>query len=212
MLNQETIKSLINYSLAGCEHSEHHITRFAMYKCLAGKWAKHAGANKSCLSISNSAHLGRILGLSDALYDEVSYPSGNILNLSSYRNYDFCVSDQVLEHVEGNPFEAFQQSVDALKPGGLVCHTTCFINPIHGVPKDFWRFTPDALSLLAQSCNCEEIETSSWGNREAWDFIELGYRFAKLPKHPSHPLTQLALRNEPEWPIVTWVLAKKRSH
>jgi hypothetical protein len=37
-----------------------------------------------------------------------------------------------------------------LRPGGLVCHTTWFIDPTHAAPKDLWRFTPDALRLLAE--------------------------------------------------------------
>jgi hypothetical protein len=209
-LDIETIKELVDHSIRNGGASKHHITRLAMYKALSGKWKDLDHKTKRCLAISKSSSLGRLLGLSEVAYQEANYPEVNVLDLSSFKDFDFCVSDQVFEHIEGNPFAAFQQTVNVLKTGGLLCHTTCLINPIHGVPKDFWRFTPDALKLLATESGCDLVEVGSWGNREAWGLVELGFRFRKLPVDEEHPLHKLAMRNEPKWPIVTWVLARKR--
>lgn len=66
-----------------------------------------------------------------------------------------------------------------VRPGAFVVHTTCFINPIHGAPNDYWRFTPHALRLLF-------ADAATW--------------------HPPH---RAAIRNDPEWPIVTWIVARK---
>ena len=130
-----------------------------MYNALKNKFLEKDSANKNVLAISRSSSFGRLLGLRAAIYTEADYPEYNMLSLKFPDNsFDFCVSDQVLEHVEGNPYAAFHETARVIRPGGWICHTTCFINPIHAVPKDFWRFTPDALRLLAESSGCTEIE------------------------------------------------------
>ena len=205
----ETLKALIKQSLTG-RRGSFHVTRLFMYKHLRDKLKDHDGPDKHCLAISHSKRLGQILGLNRCKYGEANYPEYRVddLKLDSER-FNFCVSDQVFEHVEGNPFTAFAETVRVVKPGGFVCHTTCFINPIHRVPKDFWRFTPDALALLATSARCDVIDVGGWGNREAWAMINLGYRMTPIPDDEMHPLYKLAMRNEPSWPIVTWVIARK---
>lgn len=210
--SDSTIKELIAHALKNASGpNDWHITRTAMYKALRGKFAAHDSESKNCLAISNSGWFGKILGLTKVKYTLANYPEENIINLSFQdQSFDFVVSDQVFEHIEGNPFVAFAETARVAKPGGLICHTTCFINEIHGVPKDFWRFTPDALALLATSSGCDVVETGSWGNREAWALIHAGFRMAKIPEDETHPLYRLATRNEKEWPIVTWVIAKKR--
>ena len=95
------------------------------------------------LSISHSENLATLLGLQPTEVVEASYPAHNILSLDfEDTSYDFILSDQVLEHVEGNPQQAIDECHRILKPGGIAVHTTCFINPVHKVPNDFWRFTP----------------------------------------------------------------------
>jgi SAM-dependent methyltransferase len=212
MLDTSTIKELIAFSLEN-EKASFHITRHYMYKRLKGALAKEDGPEKTCLAISHSTMLGRILGLHRCDYREANYPETNILSLPfGAEQFDFCVSDQVFEHIEGDPFDAFAETVRVLKPGGIVCHTTCMINPVHGVPKDFWRYTPDALRLIAEKSGCRVIEAAGWGNREAWAVIELGFRFAPIPDDERHPLHRVAVKNEEHWPISTWVLAEKSGH
>lgn len=209
-LEVSTIKELIAFAL-GSGQGTFHITRLAMYKALRARLSEHDLPGSRCLSVSHSNALGKILGLANCSFEEANFPEHSILALPHASNsYDFCVSDQVLEHVEGDPFTAFSESARVVKPGGFVCHTTCMINPIHGVPNDFWRFTPDALRLLATSSGCDVIEADGWGNREAWALIDLGFRFAPIPPDENNPIHRLAMRNEPNWPISTWVIARKR--
>ena len=61
--------------------------------------------------------------------------------------FDFVLSDQVLEHVE-KPWVAAEEIYRVLKPSGIAVITTCLINEIHGVPNDYFRFTPDGLKVL----------------------------------------------------------------
>lgn len=203
---KETLKDNLNGSRGW------HITRKAMYANLAGKLAEHDRADWTCLAVSDSKFFGEILGLRQCTYVEANYPEHDLSALRfDDAAFDYCISDQVLEHVEGDPFAAVRESVRVVKPGGLVVHTTCFINEIHGVPKDFWRFTPEALALLCRTSGAEPLEVGGWGNREAWALIHAGFRTAPLPDEPGHPLYELAMRNEPQWPIVTWVVARRNA-
>ena len=133
-----------------------------------------------------------------------------MLNLSfKSENFDFCISDQVLEHIEGDPFKAFSETARVIKRGGRICHTTCLLNGVHGAPHDFWRFTPRALSLLASSCGLESELVGGWGNREAQTILNSEFRMTKIPDNPNNPIYKLAMRNEEEYPVSTWIIAKK---
>ena len=142
---------------------------------------------------------------------EANYPEHNLLGLSfPSDSFDFCVSDQVLEHVEGNPFTAFEESVRVTKPGGFIAHTTCFMNEIHETPKDFWRFSPDALRLMAQHAEAVVVESGGWGNKDVWSFMALGFRTIPVPRDPMHPICRMAMEKDEAIPIVTWVVAQKQ--
>jgi len=181
-----------------------------MNKALTGFFKEADSEDKTCLSVSHSVGFGRMAGLTKTKMTEANYPEHNILALDFPSNYfDFCISDQVFEHIEGNPFQAFSETARVIKPGGFVCHTTCFINQIHGVPKDFWRYTPDALSLLAKESGLDVVVANGWGNREVIGLMRSRFRMLPIPNNPSNPLYVLATRNEPDWPIVVWVVARK---
>jgi SAM-dependent methyltransferase len=188
-----------------------HITRYAMYKALENICADEGrGAGKKVLSISWSTALVVNIGLENAEIVEANFPEHNFLDLKAFPNdfFDVVVSDQVLEHVEGSPRVAFNQSLRVLKPGGVAVHTTCFINPIHGAPSDFWRFTPDGLRLLARDFS-EIVCLGAWGNRIAWIVIFMGLRFVPVPHARWHPFHIIATRNSPPWPITIWIAVRK---
>lgn len=205
------IKRLLEWSVESSSSDKRfHITRVAMYKALDQKFANQQ-PNAKVLSISKSGSLIEVLGIHAGEVVPADYPAHNIMDLKNFADneFDYVLSDQVFEHIEGDPFEAFRQTVRVLKPGGRVCHTSCFINPVHGHPSDFWRFTPDAMRLMAESAGSEEIEVGGWGNKEAWALVALGLRRLPLPDDPEHPLHKLATHNDRRWPIVVWVTARK---
>jgi SAM-dependent methyltransferase len=209
-LSNNAIEKLLLFAYKqNCEKT-FHITRLSMYKDLKGRLKDFDSSDKLCLSISDSNGLGEVLGLEETKSIVANYPEYQIQSLNFPDNsFDFCISDQVFEHIEGNPFKAFSETARILKRGGFVCHTTCFINEVHGAPKDFWRFTPDALSLMANECGLEVTVLGGWGNREVIPLMNSDFRFSPIPDDPANPIYELATKNEPDWPISTWIIAKK---
>jgi SAM-dependent methyltransferase len=186
-----------------------HITRYYMYNRLQSIGAKLPNKGGRVLSISHSAKLAELLGLQPTEIVSADYPEHNVLSLDFPDSvFDYVLSDQVLEHVEGDPYKAIAECHRVLRPGGIALHTTCFIIPVHGAPKDFWRFTPEALSLLHQDWS-QVIEVGGWGNFQVWSVVQDGMQFVGVPHAKWHPLHRLALKNDPLWPIVTWIAAKK---
>jgi SAM-dependent methyltransferase len=180
-----------------------------MYDRLRSVGPRLPAGNGRVLSISHSENLVDLVGLEPTEIVPADYPEHDFLSLAfEDESFDYVLSDQVLEHVEGNPQQAIDESYRVLTPGGIAIHTTCFINPVHGAPKDFWRFTPDALSLLHANWR-EIIEVGGWGNFQVWLLVQDGMRFAGVPHARWHPLHKLAVRNDPSWPIVTWIVARK---
>jgi SAM-dependent methyltransferase len=187
-----------------------HVTRYYMYRYLANVVAARLPkVSGRVLSVSGSAKLLDVLNLQPTETLSADYPDYNFLDLAFPNDsFDFVLSDQVLEHVEGNPQSAIDESHRVLRPGGIAVHTTCFINPVHGEPRDFWRFTPDALALLHRNWT-KIIDVGGWGNFSVWVAVKDGIRWAGVPHAKWHPLHKLAIRNDPDWPISTWIVAQK---
>ena len=186
-----------------------HVTRYYMYRHLA-TYREQRNPKARVLSISHSQQLARLLGFLDEQIIDASYPDYDMLRLSFDDNqFDAVVSDQVLEHVAGSPQAALEESFRILRSGGIALHTSCFVNPIHGGPNDYWRFTPDALKLMVEG-HGEIIDAGGWGNPYVWAFVALGLRFAPIPHFRWHPAHWIATKNSKSWPIVTWILARKK--
>lgn len=209
--SKDLLDSLIKHALADTRGRKRwHITRLKMYMDLENTLSEHDVKGSRCLCISQSQALADVLGIRKAERTITKFPDVNILDLPYVAgHFDFVISDQVLEHIEGDPFLAARESVRVAKPGAWIVHTTCFINFMHMLPLDFWRFTPQALELLMKSSGAEVVKSAGWGNRAAWTYMQLGYRGEKVPEVPGNPVYDLAMRNEPKWPVVTWIIARK---
>lgn len=186
-----------------------HITRYSMYRQLADVGRRLPLRSGRVLAVSHSVNLVELMGLQATEVVEANYPDYTMLSLPfADESFDFVVSDQVLEHVEGNPERAMQECHRVLRPGGVAVHTTCLINPIHGAPRDFWRFTPDGLRWLHRDWG-SIVACDGWGNFDAWRVIRDGLRLDGVPEATWHPFHRLATRNEARWPITVWIVATK---
>jgi ubiquinone/menaquinone biosynthesis C-methylase UbiE len=114
-----------------------HVTRYYMYN-----WLQKLGQDLQLkpgrvLSVSHSDKLASLLGIQANEIVSADYPEHNFLSLNfPDSSFDYVISDQVLEHVEGDPYKAVSECHRILRPGGISVLTTCFINPIHACPKD----------------------------------------------------------------------------
>jgi SAM-dependent methyltransferase len=183
-----------------------HITRYAMYRRLSEVPLPITSGR--VLAISESANLCELMSITATDLVDARYPQVSMLSLPyPDESFDFVLADQVLEHIAGDPFVAVAECNRVLRPGGVAVQTTCFVNPIHGHPHDYWRFTPNALRLLHEGWNV--IECDGWGNFDAWWWINAGLRWEVVPHATWHPMHKAATRNDPAWPISTWVVASK---
>lgn len=184
-----------------------HVTRYSMYQKLA-RFKSEGAQNERVLSISGSADLCRILGFADPNIVDTAYPDVSLLDLPFEDNsFDALVSDQVLEHVEGDLQRAVAESVRVVKPGGLIVHATCLVMPMHMQPNDYWRVTPHGLRLLMEPYG-EVIEADGWGTPLIVLLDALGMRHEPIPERRWHPGNLIARANRQSWPVVTWAVTR----
>jgi SAM-dependent methyltransferase len=185
-----------------------HITRYEMFRTLRAEGKKLSLPREPRVaSISHSIPLCDALGFSER--EELDYPEYDILDLAvADHSFDAVACDQVIEHVEGAPQRAVDEMFRILKPGGYLFLATCFVNPYHGAPKDFWRFSPGALELLCKGRG-KVITSGGWGNRWVWLVERAGLRYHPVPETKWSLLRRLATINDPEWAVHTWVVARK---
>lgn len=182
-------------------------TRYAMYKRLE-EVAKQLPREGKVLSISHSTHLCEILKVTPTELKEANYPETNILRLPyPDESFDFVLSDQVFEHIEGDPQDAINETMRVLKKGGYAVHTTCMFTAIHG-PGDFWRFTPEGLSYLCRGAS-RVVESAGWGNPFLPMFTFFDFMWLPVPDVRWHPIRYFATRSRESYPHNVWIVAKK---
>src|SRR5262249_22154067 len=95
-----------------------HITRYFMYGRLQSLGSRLPNRNGRTLCISQSTNLVELMGLRPIETITADYPTHNILSLGfPDASFDWVLSDQVLEHVEGNPQTAIDECRRVLRSG-----------------------------------------------------------------------------------------------
>lgn len=183
------------------------LTRYYMYKKIWGYFNRPIRGK--ILGISGIDNFDSLISINSVVIN-TNYPEVDMQNLPYRENsFDFVISDQVIEHLE-NPKKAIDESHRVLKTGGIAVHTTCFMNAVHRYPKDYWRFTPEALNYLCHDFS-DIIQCAGWGNRLVLMFCFISHRFRaiRIPENHWDPRYWIATWNEEFYPIVTWIIARK---
>ena len=184
---------------------KYEVPRYGMYRKLENLFSSE---NNEVLSISHSNHLAKIIGLKNFKITEANYPQSNILNLKYPDNtFDFVISDQVFEHIDGDPQKAFDECMRVLKVGGIAVHTTCFMTAYHG-PGDYWRWSFEGLKKLAKDHLVIQAEQAGSPVVHLLNF--LGLIWAKVPDCKWHPFNYLCRINWPSWSNTVWELKKDK--
>lgn len=79
-------------------------------------------------------------------------------------SFDAIVSVNVLERVR-EPWLAAKEISRLLRPGGFTYHSTVFSWRYHPAPHDYWRFTPEALTVLFEDL---ELMRADFDTLERW--------------------------------------------
>jgi SAM-dependent methyltransferase len=134
-------------------------------------------------------------------YQSVHYPEFDVCASGLNRTFDLVIAEQVFEHVLW-PYRAGRNVYTMLREGGHFLITTPFLVRLHNQP-DCSRWTETGMRHFLAECGFDfnSVQTGSWGNRACvranfrrW----IGYR----------PWLH-SLRNEPDFPVTVWALARK---
>jgi SAM-dependent methyltransferase len=182
------------------------LTRYAMYQDIGRTLGGPIGGR--VLGVSGIDKFGPLIDPSADMV-ETTYPEVDLQNLPfSRESFDAVITDQVLEHL-ADPRRAVQEAYRVLRPGGLAVHTTCFLNPVHPSPRDYFRFSLDGLQALCPP-DAQIVRCQAWGNRAALILLLLRDRTRSIDiPQRSRVRRWLATRNEAKYPIVTWILMRK---
>jgi SAM-dependent methyltransferase len=150
-----------------------------------------------------SGHKWRSFGFKS--YRDASYPDYDVSTMTLPDMFDLIIAEQVLEHLLW-PYRAIRNVAAMLKPGGYFLVTTPFLVRIHEEPNDCTRWSETGLKhfLAEGGFALGEIRTGSWGNLDCV-VANLNRRREWIKYKP----WKHSLRNEPEFPIHVWALARK---
>ena len=135
-------------------------------------------------------------------YHSVEFPNYDVCSGVLDEKFDIIIAEQVFEHLLW-PYRATRNVFQMLNPSGAFLITTPFLVKIHNGPVDCSRWTELGIRhLLAEGgFDINRITTGSWGNRACvrsnWWKWTIYFPFLH------------SLKNEPEFPVSVWALARK---
>lgn len=135
-------------------------------------------------------------------YKAVDYPDFDICRDRLDRRFHIVIGDQILEHVP-DPRAAVANMRAMLEAGGYAMIAAPFLFRVHARPHDYYRWTELGMKTLCQEAGFAEsdISVKSWGNK------------ACVKAHLGGPVRDFGfgrdLRNDPEYPIMVWAIARK---
>jgi SAM-dependent methyltransferase len=132
-------------------------------------------------------------------YRAIQFPEFDITKDALSEHFNIIIAEQVLEHVR-HPYSAAKNLYEMLKDDGICLIATPFLIKIHGVPRDYTRWTPEGLNGFLEDCGFT-AEIRAWGNRKS-----VKANFARWSKYG----WKRDLRNEADFPVSVWAYARKQ--
>lgn len=192
--NAQKIKQLLTY----IKYDYRHWTRPVMYAQCTEILQSLSMEQMDALEIS-AGQYWRTLNFKS--FTEANYPEFDICEGMLDQQFDLIIADQVFEHLLW-PYRAAKNIHALLRPGGYFLVTTPFLIRVHAIPHDCTRWTETGIKYFLAECgfDLEHIQTGSWGNRSC-----VKANFNKWARRGWFG----SLRNEPDFPVVVWALARK---
>lgn len=190
-------------------------SRYAMYTHIHASLKKLNLKSGKCLIVGDSLNdsTGRIRNpvLLDMLPNQLevlapTYPGVDMQAMPYADNtFDFVLTDQVLEHVR-KPWQGVSEIHRVLKPKGIAVITSALLFPIHGVPHDYFRFTPDGLAVLCEDFSIIHACAGTGNVKFAVNIIQDTRGGAVTP---GTELEKEVMRNNNKHMVSVWVIAEK---
>jgi SAM-dependent methyltransferase len=135
-------------------------------------------------------------------YTAAGYPEFDICENTLPGTFDLIIAEQVFEHLLW-PYRAMKNIHKMLRPGGSALITVPFLIKFHPDPIDCSRWSELGLKHFMAECGfpLEQITTGSWGN--------LACAQANLHSFVPFRSWRHSLKNEVEYPVVVWAMARK---
>lgn len=184
--------------LTAIRYDFRHWTRPVMYEKCFAMVRELRPSELDALEIS-AGHEWQKLGFKS--FTGTTYPEFDICKDRLERQFDLIIADQVFEHLLW-PYRAARNVYAMLKPGGHFIVTTPFLIRVHDIPHDCTRWTEEGLKYFLCECGfpLETTRTGSWGNRAC-----VTANFKKWARTGWFR----SLKNERDFPVSVWALAKK---
>lgn len=133
------------------------------------------------------------------------YPPFDICADRLDETFDLVIAEHIFEHLL-RPYQAARHVFMMVKPGGRFLMVAPFLYRVHRDPQDCSRWTETGMKYFLAEAGfpLDGIQTGSWGNRAV-----VGRHFRReftLFNRHLH-----SLRNEPDFPLVVWALARRAS-
>lgn len=143
-------------------------------------------------------------------HQRFSYPTHDIClgpprdEAGQVLQFDLVMANQVWEHLD-RPYAATRNVLAMLRPGGHFWLASPFFVPFHAAPTDCSRWSARGLTnLLIEAGFAEDaITAGQWGNRAA------ALRNLEPQWPPEHDPETDDLTNDPDFPLMSWAMARK---
>ena len=137
-------------------------------------------------------------------YKRLNWPEFDICENKLDEMFDLIIAELVFEHLK-YPYRAGKNVYDMIADNGSFLISVPFLFPIHEHPIDCTRWSAQGLKYFLNECGfpLKYIYTNSWGNLECLIEICKSENSIALYKSGNQ------LKNEKQYPISVWGLAKK---